>query len=306
MSDVDDTSLLTLADGRLLGYCEYGDPNGSPVVYCHGYPASRLQAALADPVARELGLRIVSADRPGFGRSSPQPGRTLLDWPQDVAALADALDLGRFAVLGVSGGGPYALACGFALADRVTAVSVVCGLAPLTAPGMLAHTNWLARTSFWFARRAPFLLKVLHTLIILAVMRPHPERVLRWLAGKSTADRKLLDREEMLGGIAVPVSESFRQGPGGAVAEFPLYAQDWGFGLGRIRVPVQIWQGDADTTVPLAHARYLAQALPNAKLIVVPGEGHFSLPVLHMEEIFAALKVSQASVQGDPCSGRRQ
>ncbi len=289
MADVTDNKVLTLRDGRSLAYCEYGSPRGVPVIYCHGFPVSRLQAALAHPVARQLGLRIISADRPGFGLSDPQPGRTLLDWPKDVVVLADALGVERFAVLGVSGGGPYALACAYALPGRITAVSVVCGLAPLTAPGILTHANWLARISFLLARRAPPVLKVFHTLIILGVMRAHPERVLRWMAGKSVADRKLLDREDILDGIAASVRESFRQGAGGATAEFPLYARDCGFSLNEIRVPVHIWQGDADTTVPVGHARYLADALPDARLTVVPGEGHFSLPVDHMVEILSAL-----------------
>jgi pimeloyl-ACP methyl ester carboxylesterase len=284
-----DNKVFTLPDGRALGYCEYGAPRGEPVVYCHGYPASRLQAALAHPLAGRLGLHIVSADRPGFGLSDPQPGRTLLDWPKDVEALADALGLERFAVLGVSGGGPYALACAHALPGRVTAAVVVCGLAPLTAPGVLASANWLARSSFFLARSAPGLLKLFHTLIINGIMRAHPEKVLRWMAGDCAADRELLAREDILDAVAAPIRESLRQGAEGATAEFPLYALDWGFDLAEIRVPVHIWQGDADTTVPPSHARYLADALPGARLTLVPGEGHFSLPVLHMEEIFTAL-----------------
>ena len=289
LTDSIDDKILTLPDGRALGYCEYGTPRGEPVIYCHGYPASRLQAALAHPVASRLGLRIVSADRPGFGLSDPQPGRTLLDWPKDVEALADALGLERFAVLGVSGGGPYALACAYALPGRVTSAVVVCGLAPLSAPGVLANANWLARSSFFLALHAPGLLKLFHTLIIYGVMRAHPEWVLRWMAGDRAADRELLARTDILDAVAAPIRESFRQGAAGATAEFRLYALDWGFDLGAIQVPVHIWQGEADKTVPPSHARYLAGALPNARLTSVPGEGHFSLPVNHMLEIFGEL-----------------
>jgi pimeloyl-ACP methyl ester carboxylesterase len=291
MADVIENKLLALPDGRALGYCEYGDPQGVSIIYCHGFPGSRLEAAITQPVARRLGLRIISADRPGFGLSDPQPGRTLLDWPKDVAVLAESLGLERFAMLGVSGGGPYALACAHALAGRLTAMTIVCGLAPLTAPGILTHANWLARTSFVLARRAPRALKLFHTFITLGIMRAHPRRVLRWMAGLSVADRKLVEREEFLDAMAASIRESLRQDAGGVTAEFPLYARDWGFSLNEIQLPVQLWQGDADTTVPIGHARYLADALPNARLTVVPGEGHFSLPVDHMVEILTPFGV---------------
>ena len=281
--------ILTLPDGRVMGYCEYGDPMGMPVLFCHGYPASRLQATLTQSIAKQTGLRIVSADRPGFGLSDPLPGRNLLDWPRDVTVLLDALGLERVAVLGVSGGGPYAMACGYALAARVSTVSVICGLAPLSAQGVLAHTNWLAWPSYFLARRAPLVLRTLHTLIILSILRPHPERLLRWTMSGSVADRKILERKDILVQITASMQESIRQGVTGVTSEFQLFARDWGFNLSGIQVPVHLWQGDRDTTVPLYHARYLAEVLPNATLTIVPGEGHFSLPIVHMAAILREL-----------------
>lgn len=289
MPEAINNKILTLPDGRVMGYCEYGDPVGMPVIFCHGYPASRLQGALTQLVAKQIGLRIVSADRPGFGLSDPLPGRNLLDWPRDVAVLSDALGFERFAVLGVSGGGPYALACGYALATRVSKVSVICGLAPLSAKGILAHTNWLAWPSYFLARRAPLVLRIFHTLIILSILRPHPERLLRWIISRSVADRKILERKDILVQITASIQESLRQGMAGVTSEFQLYAHDWGFNLSKIQVPVHLWQGDRDTTVPLSHARYLAEILPNATLTVVPGEGHFSLPIVHMAAILREL-----------------
>src|SRR5262249_37258319 len=100
--------LITLADGRRLAFCEYGAPQGKPVFSFPGWPGSRLEARLAAPTARRFNARLIAVDRPGFGRSDFKKRRTLVDWPGDVAKLADALGLDRFSIAGVSGGGPYA------------------------------------------------------------------------------------------------------------------------------------------------------------------------------------------------------
>src|SRR5262245_54218318 len=122
------TSQLTLPSGRLLAYCEYGDPAGAPVLYFHGSPSSRLEPLLiGDDTWRRLGLRVIAADRPGMGQSPFQDGRRLLDWPANATVLADTLGLERFAVLGFSGGGPYVFACAAQIPQRLTAAVVVSG-----------------------------------------------------------------------------------------------------------------------------------------------------------------------------------
>ena len=129
-----DTHELTLPDGRRLAYADYGDPAGPVVLECVGTPQSRLPDPVQVTEAEQAGLRMIVPDRPGFGRSDPRPGRTLTDWPADAAALTDALGVDRFPVLGASGGGPYAVACGVVLADRVTRVALVAPAAPADAP----------------------------------------------------------------------------------------------------------------------------------------------------------------------------
>jgi pimeloyl-ACP methyl ester carboxylesterase len=124
-------NVLRLKDGRMLGYAEYGDPSGTPVFAFHGFPGSRITFRIADDAARRRGVRIIAPDRPGMGLSTFQPGRNLLDWPQDVGELADALGIDRFAVAGVSGGGPYVAACAFALRARVTVAAIISGIGPL-------------------------------------------------------------------------------------------------------------------------------------------------------------------------------
>ncbi len=134
-------SSITLADGRRLAYAEYGNRKGSPVIYCHGFPGSRLEAALMDASAKQLGLHVIAPDRPGYGQSDFQPGRRLSDWPTDIAALLDTLSVPRCSVLAISGGGPYALACAEHLADRIDNVSIVCGLGPADKPGATRITS---------------------------------------------------------------------------------------------------------------------------------------------------------------------
>ncbi len=121
---------IKLRDGRSLGYAEYGTPVGKPVFYFHGFPSSRLDWPLfdTDAIAARLNARIIAADRPGYGLSDFKRGRKILDWPDDVVELADALQIDRFAVLGISGGGPYAEACSFKIPQRLSATAIVCGM----------------------------------------------------------------------------------------------------------------------------------------------------------------------------------
>src|SRR5215472_6981947 len=130
---------IRLADGRALGFAEYGDPNGAPLFFFHGLWASRLTSHPDHEIARSLGVRLITMDRPGIGCSAPKPGRRLIDWPEDVAALADALQLQRFAILGWSGGGAYALACASRIPERLTAVGLASGGAPLAGIEPAAH-----------------------------------------------------------------------------------------------------------------------------------------------------------------------
>ena len=125
-----DSQTILLPDGRTLGFADYGDPGGRPLFYCHGWPGSRLQARTIDEHGRRRGLRVIAPDRPGIGLSDARPGRGFSDWPADIAGLADSLRIDRFLLLGISGGGPYALAAAALLPDRIDAVAVVSGAPP--------------------------------------------------------------------------------------------------------------------------------------------------------------------------------
>jgi pimeloyl-ACP methyl ester carboxylesterase len=153
---------IALHDGRRLGYAEYGDPVGTPVLHFHGTPDSRLEGCLpgVDELAARLGVRLILPDRPGLGLSDYQPNRRILDWPQDVLQLADALHLERFAVLGLSGGGPYVSACAHQIPERLLRAGIISGVGPLDAPGTLQGMTTSDGKAVALGGKAPWLLRI--------------------------------------------------------------------------------------------------------------------------------------------------
>jgi pimeloyl-ACP methyl ester carboxylesterase len=271
---------VNLYDGRRLGYAEWGLPGGPPVLGFLGTSLSSL-AHLGDEAPRAAGVRLVLVDRPGYGSSDFQPGRALLDWPADVAELGDALGIERFAVFGMSGGGPHAAACGFALPDRVTAVSLV------SSPGPV-----------WDRRELLYSLPP-HRQELVPLAEREPSAVARQLLEdcRSELDEAAEDSRE--GDVADPdLRERFRaaaretatRGPEGYAHDlFLLFFAPWGFAPEEIRVPVQIWHGDKDEAVSPAVAEFFARTIPDAELRMVPGEGHLLL-WSHAEEILSPLR----------------
>ncbi len=266
---------LRLPDGRRLGYAEFGDSVGAPVLYCHGGFCSRLDVAFAAETCRSSGVRLLAVDRPGIGLSDPQPGRRLLDWPDDVTRLADALGLDRFAVLGWSAGGPYALACAHRLRERISRVGLVASMAPLESPEMLRGLGLPAdRVLFQLAARAPWLAAAL-----LSPLRFVPARLVRTALLRdlrSPSDRKILTALSV-GEATGFLFEGLRQGAAGVTEDYRVTGGPWGFDLEEIAGEVVIWHGAEDDLVPLRHAQRLAERLPEARLLVVPGRGHFLL-----------------------------
>jgi pimeloyl-ACP methyl ester carboxylesterase len=280
---------MRLPDGRRLGYAWFGAPHGRVVLYCHGFPASRLEAALADAAARDLGVRILAPDRPGFGASDPQPGRVLSDWPADVEALCDRLGVASFVVLGVSGGAPYGCACAALLGDRVEALALVGGLAPLRSPVLLEGMRGPAGLFLAAAQRRPAL--------VAALWQPL-QRSVRLAPGLTLAgftrflpapDREVLRPGPVRDAVLASFREALRSAPSGVVRDLLLYTRAWGFEPASIRVPCTVWHGEADATVPVAMGRLLAGEIPGSEARFLPAEGHFSLPVRHMCAILRGL-----------------
>lgn len=286
-------NVLRLADGRLLGYGDFGDPAGTPVMLFHGFPGSRITAAIGHEAAARAAVRLIAPDRPGMGLSTFQPRRRIIDWPSDVVELADALALGRFAVGGVSGGGPYAAACALSLADRLSGAAIISGVGPFDGPDAASGMNRLNRTLFTLARRAPWLARVPMLLAQLALRRPE-RAVDRSIAAMPEADRVIIRRPEVRATFVSDFVEAFRGGVRGPAWELVLYARPWGFRLQDIAMQVDLWQGEADNNVPVTMGRYQAAAIPNCRARFFPGEGHL-LIIDHMEEIFGALVKPTAS-----------
>jgi len=281
---------VRLQDGRTLACLELGDPAGRPVLYFHGYPGSRLEARVAATAAGRLGLRLLAVDRPGFGQSTFQRRRTMGGWAADVGALADQLSLERFSIVGVSGGGPYALACAAMLSHRLARIALVCPVAPLDVAGgkagMLAQDRLMLGLA---ARAAPLARGVVHMLV--RWMRADVERYLRFMmAGMVSPDRDLFDDPDYRALVLASTAEALRQGGRGAARELTLIARPWDFRLQDVRMPVSLWQGLADQILPAHMARRLAAALPECNARFLPGEGHLSLVVRHIGAVLAELR----------------
>ena len=289
MSGANDVSLVRLRDGRSLAWAEYGDPRGKPVLYFHGFPGSRLEPALAGDDLARTGARLIAIDRPGFGRSTFQPGRRLLDWPNDVASFSDSLGLDHFACMGVSGGGPYALACALRLERRLTRTAVVCGVGPLDTPdgsrGMM-RTN---RLLFGAARHSKTAVRLITALMARSLRRDPSAALLRMTRSVPEPDRAVLEQPGAREAFTLSFVESLRPGTRGAGLEAQLYARRWGFRLEDVTPEIELYQGELDVNVAPSMGRYQASALPHCKAHFFPDEGHLSLAVNHMEEIVQRL-----------------
>ncbi|HMA35146.1 MAG TPA: alpha/beta hydrolase [Chloroflexia bacterium] len=266
---------IRLADGRRLGFAEWGDPAGRPVFLFHGTPGSRLSRYPDESLARARGVRVITVDRPGYGLSDFQPGRRLLSWPDDVAALADALELPRFAIVGVSGGGPHALACAVQLPPRLTAVALVGGAGPMDRPGAQRQMLWFNRLALRLAPWLPRWSATWPTRLGYGVVRRSPQLVhLLLTAALPATDRAVLCRPAVMAVSLEAMAEAFRTGTGGLVGDVAVLARPWGLRLAAIRVPVYLWHGAHDRNVPIQTGRYLARAIPTCRATFCPDLGH--------------------------------
>lgn len=289
---------LHLVDGRVLAYEKFGALHGEPVYFFHGFPGSRLQAALIADRARKAGICIVAFDRPGFGQSSPASNRTILGVGKDVQRLADHLGHRRFGILGVSCGGAYALACAVALPGRVMHVGLMAGMGPMDVPGirdaqlpLLKVMFFLARINRWLA--APMLA------VDFLMFRRNPGKAVEALAKfLSPPDQIMLASKP---GVSVRfgegLAEAYRQGIGGALTEARLIAQPRGFDLANVKVPTDMYQGGVDRHVPPSMGRYIADKIPNARYHYLAQEGHLSIMVNAFNDYAAQFCATLANEQ---------
>jgi pimeloyl-ACP methyl ester carboxylesterase len=278
---------IDLEDGRRVGYAVFGDPKGTPAVMLHGFSDSRLGGVVLGEAAARARVRLLVPDRPGTGLSTGRLA-SLGDCARWLGAFADALGLERFPVLGISGGGPYALACARFAPARVTRALVVCGLGPpeVTRAGMPRGQ----RLGIAFARRAPAVGAAVMTAVAL-LARTRPRLFLALVAlNASPADARTVRHDASIATVVRPFVEAYRQGAGGVRRDLELVLRPWGFRPEEIAVPVRFEHGTEDATVPLAAAEELSTRVPGATLSVRPGAGHFSLAARHADELLAFLR----------------
>jgi pimeloyl-ACP methyl ester carboxylesterase len=285
-------NFIQLEDGGVIAFEEYGDANGLPVIFCHGWPSSRTMARLTDEPARELGICIISPDRPGISGSSLQLDRKLTDWPCFLERIVDHLGIREFRMLAISGGAPYAYATAAALPQRVRAIAIVGGAPPLAeltdSEGLLPLYRWmmalhrtrprLLRTFFYLARpvlslRPPIRLRPL--LLKMLLLRPCDAESLR----DAAAFEAIFESQR----------RAWRASAEGVMADAQIYAQPWGFAIEDVRVPVRLWHGTQDRAFSVRLAEALAKRLPDCKARFIDDAGHYSLPIRHMRAILEDL-----------------
>jgi pimeloyl-ACP methyl ester carboxylesterase len=284
-------SAMRLSDGRRIGVLEVGSGDGLPVFHFHGNGSSRLEVMLLADVAAQAGARLIGLDRPGIGDSDPAPGRTLIDWPNDVVQVADRLQIGRFAVAGFSAGGAYALACAHRLAHRLTRCALISSICP---PELVLQSAppW-TRAGWWLAQHHPelvhagmqLLLPDLHSDELSAQMRL--SRIASWLA---PPDRALLRQPQVRQALVRAMTESRRQGATANRLEVFALLRTWNLPIDQIALrTIFLWHGERDRLTPIGPARLLAERLPHCDASFCAGDGHFSTLAHHASDVFAAL-----------------
>lgn len=260
---------MTLADGRRLRWHEFGDPDGSPVIYTAGTPVSGLGGGCYDASARAAGLRWISPDKPGYGGSDYHRQRSVVSWSDDLAALADHLGLDQFALAGESGGGPFTLVAAHQLAKQVTVAALISTGGPF-GPEDRGDQQARVRIRTWLARNAP----AFNTVEIARMRRQ---------VGSEAKRERLLRRDIATTPEAMhanwrieidAVADALRPGTRAAVQEVALTKLPWPFPLSEVSTPVHIWSGALDRRAPLSFARRLARDLPDATLHVSDSHGH--------------------------------
>lgn len=266
---------ITLKDGRTLAYTEHGDPNGKPVFFVHGNPGSRYMRHPDEQLTASLGMRVITPDRPGYGLSDFQPGRTLLDYPDDLVELAYALGIERFYVFGVSAGGPYVAAAAYKLPERVIRASIVSGPAPFDREDPMEGVSESFRIAYKSASQPTWLLRLLLNLQVWNERR-NPDKVWRDVLERATeVDRDILLRPEIAEQVRAYRTETVRNGVKGWVQEARLLVSSWGFPLQAVQPHIDLWYGAFDLYTPVQMGEYLRELMPNTTWHYVRAGGHF-------------------------------
>lgn len=289
---------VELADGRRFGLATYGASTGHPVLALHGAPASRIMFDVTDTAAKKLGLRILCPERPGYGITKMDDAPSLASRASDLEHIANCLGLGRFSILGVSGGGPYAVALAERIGDRVLGMALVSPLGPLVefrenrldgnVDKELGRLSLRQKLFFLELPKHPHMLEIQASMSAHA-FRAAPQSFASLFSRFLTeADTRVLAQDDVRESLIAMTLEAIRPGVAGGVADLTIYSKPWNIDYQRVDQPTIIWQGTSDGIVPPPATLWLASRLPNCRLETLKGAGHFWV-YDHVDEILEAL-----------------
>lgn len=267
---------VAVGDDRQIGFAEFGNPQGRAIFWLHGTPGARRQIPVEARVyAENHNIRLIGVDRPGIGSSTPHAYPNVLAFADDLRTIADVLGIDKMAVIGLSGGGPYTLACATAMPDRVVVAGVLGGVAPTV--GDEGIGGGLMGLGSIVAPALPVVGLPLRLALVGLVrsIRPIAPLALQGYAMVSPeGDRRLLQRPEIGAMFLDDLLNGSRKQLAAPLADVAVFAKDWGFRLDEVKTPVRWWHGDKDHIVPYAHGEHVVSRLPDAELYTLPGESH--------------------------------
>ena len=279
-------SNIKLEDGRKLSFATFGAQDGKELLYMHGGMSSRLDINFADQMLRSLDVKVIAPDRPGIGDSDRQIGRTLSDWVSDTRQLLIALGLKNLPILGWSLGGPYALACGALLSDRISRVATIGGVGPLDYDGAVKDLGLLEdRVLLSWPETLLHLLSPAGIIFKFYSPAKMKDELLR--AVKNGPDYEIIQTLSIEEATSFAF-EAIKQGFGGTLDDYLALRKPWGFTVETLQTPVLMFQGTEDRLCPVSAAKILAARIPKVQLVLMENSGHFLLH-RHLNEVIAAL-----------------
>jgi len=279
----------TVGPGSVISYAEAGDPGGRPVVFLHGSPVSRLQVGgLVAEAAERRGLRIIAPDRPGIGISTFHR-YTVVSYVDELRSFVDALGIDRFAILAYSGGGRYGYACAWRMPDRVTRLVSLSSTSSSDLAGTKEAWSRQDRQAYRLASRLPWVMDLYLRRVGRQLEAGDTSGLLDMFPALPPSDAAALERDDVRETLRTSILEALRQGPRGARHDYALEGRPWGVPLGEIEVPVELWHGQDDRLVSPEQGRILGNALPDVSRHFLEGEGHLSIAVNRLDEIFASV-----------------
>ena len=284
---------VTLSDGRDLGYAIYGNPNGYPIFYFHGFPGSRIEGKMFDEKMKDSPYALYALDRPGIGNSSQHKERTLLTWADDMVEFANKLNIDRFTVLGISGGGPYALACAYKIpSNRLIASIVISGMGPLN--GNKKNFEPLLRFGLTLSKISRLMFRFIYRLIFYSLLKTEKKAtrtVKRMILEMSPDEQAHFSSGNLLEIFIADNYYGYVQGHLGSAQDVEIYARPWGFKLEEIpkAIPIMLLHGEKDGIVPVEIGKYVAEHIPHCYSQFYLDGTHFTTAVDHLPQILNRL-----------------